>query len=195
MKIPVKEKIRREYEIYMNDSVFPRTIFDGFSDGVYKFVEGEGENKTVDIDALDPHEYVSFIHGYDAGPDLIADTWFFQEKYGLLDHDVYGFLEDDKMKVKIGHLKEELAEIEKAYSEKNLYEFCDGILDLVYVALGTVNLMNMPVRELWTDIQIRNMMKVRATTETMGKRGSTFDVVKPEGWSGPRTKEIIDYFK
>lgn len=98
------------------------------------------------------------------------------------------------MKVKIGHLDEELAEIKKAYEEKDLYEFCDGILDLVYVALGTLNLMNMPIKALWRDIQVRNMSKVRATKDNMGKRETTFDVIKPEDWSGPRTKEIIDFF-
>lgn len=149
---------------------------------------------SIDIDSMPVEIYINFLSTVNVSADMSWDTRVFQHAYGLLDNSVYGFLEDDKMKVKIGHLDEELAEIKKAYEEKDLYEFCDGILDLVYVALGTLNLMNMPIKALWRDIQVRNMSKVRATKDNMGKRETTFDVIKPEDWSGPRTKEIIDFF-
>lgn len=146
---------------------------------------------TIDIDNPDNlNFYLDFIREHNA--DIINDTMEFQKKYGLHDPSVYGFLETGKMNVKLSHLKEEMDEILKAYESRDLNEFCDGILDLVYVAVGTLNLMNMPVESLWNDIQIRNMQKIRATKETVGKRGSTFDVIKPEGWTGPITAKIID---
>lgn len=148
----------------------------------------------LDIDKMPIDEYAHLMNSYQSYFDMHEDTMAFQQKYGLWDKSVYGFLEDDKMKVKIGHLVEELTEIQNAYSKQDLPEFVDGLLDLVYVALGTLNLMNMPVRPLWKDIQIRNMAKIRATADNVGKRGSTFDVIKPQGWTGPRTQEIIDHF-
>ena len=145
-----------------------------------------------DVDTLSSSEYYNMINGH---PSMFDDTMSFQIKYGLYDPNVFGFLPEENMKVKIGHLQEEMAEVLKAYENKDLNEFCDGILDLVYVGLGTLALMNMPANALWTDIQIRNMNKIRATADTVGKRGSTFDVVKPAGWTGPRTAEIISEHK
>lgn len=153
----------------------------------------ETSEEIVDVDTLSSQDYCKLLSSILAEP--IEDTLAFQVKYGLHDPNVFGFLEDDKMKVKIGHLVEELNEIKSSYEKKDLEEFCDGILDLVYVALGTLNLMNMPIAELWNDIQIRNMNKIRATADNLGKRGSTFDVIKGPGWTPPRTKDIIENAK
>ena len=73
-------------------------------------------------------------------------------------------------------------------------EFFDALIDLIYVASGTLNLCNAPSEILWKDVQIKNMQKVRATKDTVGKRGSTFDVVKPEGFIGPVPEKIIEFF-
>ena len=110
-----------------------------------------------DVDTLSSSEYYNMINGQ---PSMFDDTMSFQVKYGLYDPNVFGFLPEENMKVKIGHLQEEMAEVLKAYENKDLNEFCDGILDLVYVGLGTLALMNMPANALWTDIQIRNMNKI-----------------------------------
>lgn len=147
----------------------------------------------IDIDTLcTPERYYDIMSSIKS--DVFSDTGSFQVKYGLLEPDYtqVGFLEDSKMMVKINHLKEELNEIEKAYSNKDFAEFCDGLIDLIYVASGTLNLTNAPADILWNDVHCRNMQKVRATKDNVGKRGSTFDVIKPEGWQGPRTKDIID---
>lgn len=149
----------------------------------------------IDGDIIDYLPTLDYMPNPYADPAMVTDTMDFQKKYGLWDEKVYGFLPDENMKVKVGHLKEEMVEIEKALENKDLSEFCDGIIDLVYVALGTLNLMNMPVKALWNDVHVRNMQKIRATADNMGKRGSTFDVIKPEGWTGPRTSEIIDVYR
>lgn len=49
------------------------------------------------------------------------------------------------------------------------------------------------LKALWNDVQRANMTKVRATKATEGKRGAAaFDIVKPEGWVGPMTMQIIN---
>lgn len=167
-----------------SDSVTGSTKTYHFSDNLIK------ENITVDIDSdYSTGEYVQFLTGRSA--DVFSDTLDFQKQYGLWDPNIRGFLKHENMLVKIGHLVEELAEIRKAYELEDINEFCDGILDLIYVAAGTLNLMNMPARELWNDIHLRNMNKIRATSGNTGKRGSTFDVIKPAGWTSPRTEDII----
>ena len=46
--------------------------------------------------------------------------------------------------------------------------------------------------ELWNDVQRANMSKVRAQKAADSKRGSQWDVVKPAGWVGPQTKQVLD---
>jgi predicted HAD superfamily Cof-like phosphohydrolase len=147
---------------------------------------------TTDIDKLSSEDYFRFLT-YKSS--VFEDTMAFQQKYGLWDSEQSGFLPDENMKVKLGHLQEELNEIVAGYVNKDLAQVCDGLIDLIYVASGTLNLMNMPAQQLWNDVQLRNMKKIRATADNMGKRGSTFDVIKPEGWTGPRTEDIIEASK
>jgi predicted HAD superfamily Cof-like phosphohydrolase len=45
--------------------------------------------------------------------------------------------------------------------------------------------------DLWTDVQRANMSKERALKASDSKRGSTYDVIKPVGWTPPQTEEII----
>lgn len=62
----------------------------------------------------------------------------------------------------------------------------DALIDMVYVAFGTAHLFGYPWHEGWGLVQAANMTKVRAQSDgSDSKRGSSFDVVKPEGWRAP----------
>lgn len=62
----------------------------------------------------------------------------------------------------------------------------DALIDEVYVALGTAHLLGYPWQEGWDRVQTANMAKVRAKADGSDSlRGSSFDVVKPEGWVAP----------
>lgn len=159
----------------------PSTLVEVMLTGYFEYINDED---------LDAQEYHSLMNTWST--NIFDDTMAFQQKYGLWRKDQFGILPEEEMKVKIGHLYEELAEIDKAHKEGNIYEISDGLIDLIYVASGLLNLMNMPAQALWNDVQARNMQKIRATKDNVGKRGSTFDVIKPEGWLPPRTKDIID---
>lgn len=159
----------------------PSTLVEVMLTGYFEYINDED---------LDAQEYHSLMNTWST--NIFDDTMAFQQKYGLWRKDQSGILPEEEMKVKIGHLYEELAEIDKAHKEGNIYEISDGLTDLIYVASGLLNLMNMPAQALWNDVQARNMQKIRATKDNVGKRGSTFDVIKPEGWLPPRTKDIID---
>ena len=159
----------------------PSTLVEVMLTGYFEYINDED---------LDAQEYHSLMNTWST--NIFDATMAFQQKYGLWRKDQFGILPEEEMKVKIGHLYEELAEIDKAHKEGNIYEISDGLTDLIYVASGLLNLMNMPAQALWNDVQARNMQKIRATKDNVGKRGSTFDVIKPEGWLPPRTKDIID---
>lgn len=62
----------------------------------------------------------------------------------------------------------------------------DALLDEVYVALGTAHLFGYPWQHGWERVQEANMAKVRASKDgSDSKRGSSFDVIKPPGWTAP----------
>ncbi len=152
----------------------------------------------VTKDTLDAKE-VALLFAHEA--NVFDDTFDFQVKYGLMSREEMFekapyFIEKDNLMMKIGHLKEELAEIEKAAENGDLTEFADGIIDLIYVAAGLGNLCRLPMKELWNDVQNSNMVgKERVTSlDNATKRGSTFDVRKTDKWVGPRGADIIKHF-
>ena len=82
---------------------------------------------------------------------------------------------------KVRFLNEELEEYATAAYEGDLVKATDGLLDLVYVALGALYSMGIPVQACWDAVQAANMKKVRGVTS----RGNAVDAVKPEGWEAP----------
>lgn len=140
---------------------------------------------------------------YESGGEIEAfnDTDDFQRFYGLKDNETFAegprFLDHDKMAVKVGHLHEELDELEKAWANGDLAEAADALIDLVYVANGAMNLCNLPASVLWRDVQNSNMIgKERVKSlDNATKRGSTFDVKKTKDWVGPRGSELIEVYR
>lgn len=73
-----------------------------------------------------------------------------------------------------------------------LEEALDGLVDLVYVALGTAHLHGFDFEEAWRRVHKANMKKVRATCAADSKRGSSQDVVKPKGWQAPSHTDLVE---
>lgn len=71
----------------------------------------------------------------------------------------------------------------------------DALVDLVYVALGTAYLSGFNFAEAWRRVHRANMSKVRVERAGDSKRGSTFDVVKPPGWTPPSHKDLVGVLK
>lgn len=67
----------------------------------------------------------------------------------------------------------------------------DALVDLVYVAIGTAYLHGFNFNEAWRRVHEANMKKVRAERAEQSARGSTFDVVKPEGWTAPDLSDLV----
>jgi len=78
-------------------------------------------------------------------------------------------------------LTEEIQEYIEAGIAGDMVGTVDGLLDTIYVALGTLHLMGVPVQACWDLVQKANMGKVPGVT----KRGNAVDAVKPYGWVGP----------
>lgn len=68
----------------------------------------------------------------------------------------------------------------------------DSLVDLVYVALGTAYLHGFNFREAWKRVHAANMKKVRAKSSEQSTRHSSFDVVKPKGWTAPTHTDLVE---
>ena len=123
--------------------------------------------------------------------DLFNMVAAFNEKFELEPTAQPDFPIDEIAKLKNKHLQEELDEIVKGLNEGNLEEYFDGLIDLVYVALGAAYLGRLPFNEGFKRVHEANMTKVRALRQEDSKRGSTYDIVKPAGFVAPTLTDLI----
>lgn len=117
--------------------------------------------------------------------DMWSDIINFHEKFVLPPAEVPRLLEKDLLEFRLKFMQEELTEFEDACERKDLTKAFDALIDVVYVAMGTAYLMNLPWDKGWQHVQRANMTKIRALKESESTRGSTYDVVKPKGWVPP----------
>jgi predicted HAD superfamily Cof-like phosphohydrolase len=68
----------------------------------------------------------------------------------------------------------------------------DALVDLVYIALGNAYMHGFNFKEAWRRVHEKNMQKVRAERAEQSKRGTTFDVVKPAGWTPPSHRDLVE---
>jgi len=81
-------------------------------------------------------------------------------------------------------LFEEVLEFDRAKNAYDTVGMADALADIIYVALGTAHIMDLPFEDIWAAVQKANMAKVRGTT----KRGNAIDAAKPEGWVAPEAE-------
>lgn len=92
-------------------------------------------------------------------------------------------------------MQEELDEYKAAVAAGDLPKAFDALIDLVYVALGTADLMGCPFDDGFLMVQLANMKKERAKPgDPRSKRGTGFDVVKPEGWTPPNIERLLQVY-
>jgi predicted HAD superfamily Cof-like phosphohydrolase len=128
---------------------------------------------------------------------MISYVYEFNQKFGLPLGTGDQF-DEAAQEYRLKFLHEELQELEEALNEGDRVKAFDALLDLCYVAYGTALFMGVDPAQWHAGmlaVHNANMTKVRAASEAQSKRGSTLDVVKPSGWTGPenRLKEILSW--
>lgn len=119
------------------------------------------------------------------------DIVYFYSKYGMPLPESPQILSAEMMEFRKKFLHEELAEFESAVASNDLGECLDALVDLVVVAMGTAYLMGLPFMDAWREVQMKNLQKVRVDHAGESKRGSSFDLKKPEGWTAPDQNNLI----
>lgn len=124
--------------------------------------------------------------------DLLKDIDNFHKKYGFEKNEKVDIPNNNELiNFRTAFLMEELAEYTNAITKKDAAGALDALVDIVYIALGTAWLYNLPFEKAWNEVQKANMSKIRAKDKT-GKRGTKFDVIKPKDWKAPNIEKIIE---
>ena len=80
-------------------------------------------------------------------------------------------------------------------SKFNAEKAFDGLIDLIYVALGNAYLHRFPFNDGWQRVHEANMKKVRASgsddPRSTAKRKHVLNIVKPEGWEPPKLADLL----
>lgn len=121
-------------------------------------------------------------------PNICTDIQEFHEKFDL----DFGSMNGHMQNFRVTFMNEELTEYIRATSSGDKEGQLDALVDLVYVAVGTAYLHGWNFQEAWDRVHAANMTKVRAQHAKDSKRGSHFDVVKPEGWVPPNLKDLVE---
>lgn len=112
-------------------------------------------------------------------------------------HDMLGYkhrergphlLDAGHMAHRLSFLHEECTEMSAAYADGRTVDVFDALVDLVYVAMGTADMMGLPWEEGWRRVHAANMGK-KPGVKT-GRSGGP-DAVKPEGWRAPDLSDLV----
>lgn len=123
--------------------------------------------------------------------DLFMMVAEFHQKFELKPTDQPDFPIEEIWRLKNVHMQEELDELRIAAANGDLEEYFDGLIDLVYVALGAAYLAKLPFDQGFLRVHQANMTKVRALRPEDSKRGSSYDIVKPAGFVAPTLTDLI----
>ncbi len=135
-----------------------------------------------------------------ATADFWKDIMAFHERFGLTYHGMPRILPPDMEEFRIAFLDEELDEYKEACANGDIEKMFDALLDLCYVAVGTMYLHGFPTNEGWKRVQKANIAKIRASEastsdvldpDSIWRRGNNFDVIKPKGWMPPTFTDLV----
>lgn len=93
------------------------------------------------------------------------------------------------IETRITMMQEELDEFREAYEAGDRVGMIDAIVDQVYFAVGTANLLGYKFDDHWTAVHGANMEKQRGTKSTR-PNSAGFDMIKPEGWVAPEARHL-----
>ena len=99
---------------------------------------------------------------------LIKDIDLFHKKFGFKKNDTVSIPDDNELvNFRTAFLLEELAEYTQALTKKDTAAALDALVDIVYIALGTAWLFNLPFEKAWEEVQKANMKNGRSVDENL----------------------------
>ena len=88
-------------------------------------------------------------------------------------------------------IREEFDELMNAFFRGNLVDIADGCADLKWVIEGLEHTLQIPQQDVWNEVARSNLAKIDDETGKVLKREDG-KVLKPEGWTPPDIKSILN---
>ena len=113
-----------------------------------------------------------------------------QEKFmKACDQSVDGF-NKDQFALYFNLIKEELEELEVAYSAGDNVEMLDALIDILVVTIGAIHSAGFDAEAAWREVMATNFAKIDKETGKVRKREDG-KVLKPVGWTAPELAPFI----
>ena len=87
-------------------------------------------------------------------------------------------------------IKEELEELEVAYSAGDNVEMLDALIDILVVTIGAIHSAGFDAEAAWREVMATNFAKIDRDTGKVQKREDG-KVLKPVGWTAPELAPFI----
>lgn len=128
--------------------------------------------------------------------DIERDIREFRQAFGLPINEKPTLLESKDMQLHIKLIREELEETIVAYSQGDLTEVFDGIVDMMYVIGGLAVHMGLPLEEGWREVHSSNTSKLDENGEPIYSDGTDGfpegKVLKGDNYFPPRLDVILE---
>ena len=89
------------------------------------------------------------------------------------------------LKFRLDFIKEELDETTDAFDADDPEEIVDGLIDIIVIALGTLDIFQVDIHDAWKEVANANLSKEVGIKESRPNPLGLPDLIKPEGWIGP----------
>lgn len=125
--------------------------------------------------------------------DLIKDIAALHERFGVdkVVAAMDNMLLSRFMEHRIKFLLEELGELEESTVPENI---TDALIDLIVVALGTLQAFQIDIGKAWDQVHEKNMQKVPGANPQRPNPYGLPDLCKPEGWTPPSHADNVGLF-
>lgn len=120
--------------------------------------------------------------------EMHAKNGFYETMDGLGSDEIAQFLEFREK-----FLEEELRELRVARLAGDWNGVVDALVDLIVVAIGTVDLLGVDAGVAWDAVHSANMAKERGIKPTRPNPFGFPDLIKPEGWKAPSHENNIGF--
>lgn len=95
------------------------------------------------------------------------------------------------LQFRVDFLQEELDEMKKAIEEDNYPEITDALVDLVVVAVGTMDAFSVDAYTAWDRVHAANMSKQPGVKPSRPNPLGFPDLIKPSGWQAPNHDDNV----
>ena len=124
---------------------------------------------------------------YTRASDWLANINYMHRHYGVKN----AVAEFDNKKLqqllefRVRFIQEEFNELVKATEDRDREEVVDALIDIMVVALGTLDIFEIDADKAWIQVHHANMAKEVGVKESRPNPLGLPDLVKPEGWTAP----------